>query len=85
MPSEYEELKSLSCDLIEMIASLSNSQRQLTLSALDYQALGFAKRHEKENAVDRADDLGCVLELLIKVLKEKVGCLANLVGDDRQG
>ncbi|HYH04033.1 MAG TPA: hypothetical protein VEC37_13100 [Bacillota bacterium] len=85
MPSDYEEFKSHTDELVEMIASLSNSQRQLTLSALDYQALGCAKRHEKENAIEIADDLGCVLKVLIRALKQKVCHLANLVDGDRVG
>jgi hypothetical protein len=69
--------------LVEIIGCLSNSQRQLTLSALDYQALGLAKRHEKEKAIELVDELGKVLEILIKALKKEVGDLANLVDCER--
>jgi hypothetical protein len=67
--------------LIDMIDSLSNSRRQLTLSALDYQALGLAKRHEKEKAIDLADELGKVLEILIITLKKETARLINALED----
>jgi hypothetical protein len=67
--------------LIDMIDSLSNSRRQLTLSALDYQALGLAKRHEKEKAIDLADELGKVLEILIITLKKEATRLINALED----
>jgi hypothetical protein len=67
--------------LINMIDSLSNSRRQLTLSALDYQALGLAKRHEKEKAIDLADELGKVLEILIITLKKETARLTNPLED----
>ncbi|HEY8463309.1 MAG TPA: hypothetical protein VIM29_04685 [Bacillota bacterium] len=82
MPSEAEELKSLDDELVAMIATLSNSQRLLTLSALDYQSLGLAKRHEKEKAIQIADDLRKVLEVLIKLLKKKVGWLASRIDSE---
>jgi hypothetical protein len=82
-PMDYQELKSRNEELTELIGSLSNSQRQLTLCALDYQALGLAKRHEREKAIELADELGKVLEILIRSLKKKVYFLSNLIDSER--
>jgi hypothetical protein len=57
--------------LIEMISRLSISQHYLTLSALNYQSLGLAKRRDKEKAVDLANEMGKALEPLIRSLKKK--------------
>jgi hypothetical protein len=81
---DYQTLKSRNQELAEMIGCLCNSQRQLTLSALDYQAIGLAKRHEKETAVELADALGEVLEVLIKSLKKQVCYLSNLIDNESQ-
>jgi hypothetical protein len=80
---DYQAVKSRNEELIEMIGCLCNSQRQLTLSALDYQALGLAKRHEKEMAIELADELGKVLEILIESLKKGVGYLSNINDSER--
>jgi hypothetical protein len=69
---DNQELKSYDEELVELIGRLCNSQRQLTLSALDYQALGLAKRHEKERAIKLADEMGKILEFLIKSLKKEM-------------
>jgi hypothetical protein len=78
-----QELKPRNEELVELISCLSNSQRQLTLSALDYQGLGLAKRHEKERAIELADEMAKVLEILIKSLKKKICVLSDLAEEER--
>jgi hypothetical protein len=58
--------------LCALISGLSLSERNLTLSALDYQSMGLSKKHQIEAAIDRAADLGKILDELIKLLK-KIG------------
>lgn len=55
---------------IMIINALSNTIRQLSLSALDLQAMALSKKHQMEAAVDRVDDLGDVLDEYIALLKE---------------
>ena len=61
--------------LIAFIASLTGSQKLLTQTALDFQSLGIAKKHHIEEAIDQAEDLGDVLEIMIKLLKKVTGDL----------
>jgi hypothetical protein len=63
--------------LIEIICRLSTSQHYLTLSALNYQALGLAKRHNKEKAVDLANEMGKAIEPLLRSLKKKMDTLTE--------
>ncbi len=58
---------------IMIINALSNTIRQLSLSALDLQAMAHSKKHQMEAAVDRVDDLGDVLDEYIALLKELTG------------
>jgi hypothetical protein len=81
---DYQILNSRTKDLAEMISCLCDSRRQLTLSALDYQAIGLAKRHEREDAVELADALGEVVEILIESLKKQVCYLSNLIDNEPQ-
>jgi hypothetical protein len=81
MPANDEELR-----LIKMISDLSTCQHYLTLSALNYQSLGLAKRHNKEKAVDLANEMGKVLEPLIRSLKKKIyACAESNDFPSRQG
>ncbi|NLY75993.1 MAG: hypothetical protein GX075_11940 [Firmicutes bacterium] len=56
--------------LTALISSLSMSERNLSLSALDFQSMGLSKKHHIEAAVERAADLGKVLDDLIKLLRK---------------
>lgn len=56
--------------LCALISGLSLSERNLTLSALDFQSMGLAKKHQMEAAIDRAVELGKVLDDLIGSLKK---------------
>ncbi|NLW48381.1 MAG: hypothetical protein GXY86_13740 [Firmicutes bacterium] len=56
--------------LCALISGLSLSERNLTLSALDYQSLGLSKKHQIEAAIDRAVNLGKIIDDLIRVLKK---------------
>jgi len=56
--------------LSALISGLSLSERNLTLSALDFQSMGLAKKHQLEAAIDRAAELGKVLDELIKLLRK---------------
>jgi len=56
--------------LSALISGLSLSERNLTLSALDFQSMGLSKKHQIEAAIDRAADLGEVLDDLIECLRK---------------
>lgn len=58
----------------ELIFSLSNSQRQISLTALDLQALALGKKHQIEKAIDNVDDLDDLIGRLIKYLEKLVEC-----------
>jgi hypothetical protein len=70
--------------LSEMIYRLSTSQHYLTLSALNYQALGLAKRHNKEKAVDLANEMGKAIEPLLRSLKKKICVLTESYDSSHQ-
>lgn len=69
-------------ELVAMIGTLTEIRRQLTLSAIDYQALGLAKRHEKEQAIELADEVGKVLAILIKSLRKKIEAFSDSTDSD---
>lgn len=69
---DYEGAKNRLDQLIVTIERLSNSKRQLSLSALDFQSMGLASKHQKEKAIEQAEEVGDVLEDLIKLLKQVV-------------
>ncbi len=56
--------------LTALISSLSLSERNLTLSALDFQSMGLSKKHQIEAAIERAANLGKVLDDLILLLRK---------------
>lgn len=56
-------------EVVRLIATLSLSQYYLAQSAKIFQDLVYASHHEKKEAVENADDLTDVLEILIKQLK----------------
>jgi hypothetical protein len=56
--------------LCALISSLSLTERNLTLSALDYQSMGLSKKHQIEAAIDRAVDVGKILDDLIGLLRK---------------
>ena len=58
----------------ELIFSLSNSQRQISLAALDLQALALGKKRQIEKAIDNVDDLDHLIGRLIKYLAKLVDC-----------
>ncbi len=53
---------------VELIAALSNTMRQLSLSALDLQSLALSKKHQIEKKIDMVDDLGDIVDDLIHLL-----------------
>lgn len=63
----FEDRTKLEC-LCALISGLSLSERNLTLSALDYQSMGLSKKHQIEAAIERADNLGKILDDLIRLL-----------------
>lgn len=67
--------------LCALISGLSLSERNLTLSALDFQSMGLAKKHQIEAAIERASDLGKVLDDLIIFLR-KITCDHRLHSSD---
>ncbi len=58
--------------LTGLIASLSGSSRQLSLTALDLQSLALTKKHQLEAASDRVDDLGDIITKLICELEAQI-------------
>lgn len=72
MFEDFDECRDRLDHLIHMIEALSNTKRQLTLSALDFQALTLAKKSEKEDAIEQADDVGEILEVLIDLLNRVI-------------
>ncbi len=58
--------------LTGLIASLSGTSRQLSLTALDLQSLALTKKHQLEAAIDRVDDLGDIITQLIRELKAQI-------------
>lgn len=56
--------------LCALISGLSLSERNLTLSALDFQSMGLAKKRQIEAAIERAAELGKVLDDLIRLLRK---------------
>ncbi len=60
--------------LINLIASLSASQRQLTISAIDLQSLALVKKRQIKSTIDRAMILGEIQDLYIKELMTTTEC-----------
>lgn len=56
--------------LSALISGLSLTERNLTLSALDFQSMGLSKKHQIEEAIERAADLGEILDDLIECLRK---------------
>jgi len=75
---DYEGACNRLNQLIAIIEKLSSSQRQLSLSALDFQALVFTGKRRKEKAVAAAEEMQDVLEDLIKLLKKVLAEFYNL-------
>jgi hypothetical protein len=74
---ENEESGNLKHDIhetAELIFSLSNSQRQISLTALDLQALALGKKHQIEKAIDNVDDLDDLIGRLIDYLEKLLDC-----------
>ena len=72
MENEMNDLRPSSVQTIvqtiELIAALSNTMRQLSLSALDMQGLALSKKHQIEKKIDMVDDLGDSIGELIHFL-----------------
>ncbi|MDF2840983.1 MAG: hypothetical protein K0Q99_1755 [Clostridia bacterium] len=67
--------------LTEILASLSNSYRLLIGGAEEFNRITLVHRHEAEEAIDRADELGdiiddveCELKRLIKLYLRELVC-----------
>jgi hypothetical protein len=74
MENEIDNLKPCIDQTIELIAALSNSMRQLSLSALDLQALALSKKNQIEKEIDMVDDLGDTVDGLIQFLARLIPC-----------
>jgi hypothetical protein len=75
---ENEETNNLKHRIIhettELIFSLSNSQRQISLTALDLQSLALSKKHQIEKAIHNVDDLDDLIGQLIEYLGKLIDC-----------
>ena len=67
-----EEFKLNYEHLVSAIASLSASQRFLSQSALDLQALALAKKRQIKAAINNAAEVGEILTGLIQLLEQKI-------------
>jgi methyl-accepting chemotaxis protein len=74
--AETNNLKHYIREIMELIFSLSNSQRQISLTALDLQALALGKKHQIEKAIDNVDDLDDLIGKLIRRLEKLIDCYA---------
>lgn len=74
MENEVDNLTLYIDQVAGLIASLSNSMRQLSLSSLDLQGLGLTKKHQIEKTIDLVEDLGSVNGQLIKSLEKLIVC-----------
>ncbi|GEM_PF-714682 len=70
MFEDYDECRNRLDHLIHIIEALSNIKRQLSLSALDFQALTLARKSEQEEAIRQAHQIGEILESLIRILAQ---------------
>jgi hypothetical protein len=68
MENEVNNLNIYIEQVTGLIASLTNSLRQLSLGAIDLQALALSKKHQIQRPIDCIDDLGAIIEELIKFL-----------------
>jgi hypothetical protein len=58
------------CNLTEILSKLVNSYRLLIGGAAELNIIALATKHEVKKALKRADELGEVIDKLIKVLDE---------------
>ena len=72
MKDEMKDLKPSINHTVELIAALSNTMRQLSLSALDMQGLALSKKHQIEKKIDMVDDLGSIIDELIHFLGQMI-------------
>lgn len=56
--------------MIEMLASLSSSYRLLVGGAEEFSRMALVSKHEAEDAIDRADDLGDIIDDIDHELKK---------------
>ncbi|OGO77673.1 MAG: hypothetical protein A2Y23_13900 [Clostridiales bacterium GWB2_37_7] len=56
--------------LNEMLASLSSSYRLLVGAAEEFNRISLVHRHEAEDAIDRADELGDIIDDVERELKK---------------
>lgn len=68
MENEVNNLNICIDQVTGLIASLTNSLRQLSLGAIDLQALALSKKHQIKQPIDCIDDLGTIIDQLIKYL-----------------
>ena len=74
MENEVDNLTFFIDQVAGLIASLSNSMRQMSLGALDLQSLAFSKKRQIEQHIDSIDDLGATIGKLIKFLDILINC-----------
>jgi hypothetical protein len=72
--------------IANLIGSLTSSQRQLTVSALDLQSLAFAKKRQIKDSLNRAVELGEIQQRYIKILMGLTDHFVEIIeeGDDHK-
>ncbi|MGI6685108.1 MAG: hypothetical protein ACOX47_06480 [Bacillota bacterium] len=58
--------------LVTTIKSLSESYRLLVEAAEEFNKITLAHKRDLEDAIDRADDLGDIIDKLIKILDKSI-------------
>jgi len=65
--------------LTGLLASLTNSYRLMVGAADEFNRISLAKRSDVEDAIDRASDLGDIIDDILKKLDDKLGDYLDVV------
>lgn len=66
----YEELNNLA----DLLSKFVNSYRLLIGGAGELNNIALAKKNEVKDALDRAEDVGCLIDSLVKVIEGSGNC-----------
>ena len=66
----YEELNNLA----DLLGKFVNSYRLLIGGAGELNNIALAKKNEVKDALDRAEDVGCLIDSLVKVIEGSGNC-----------
>lgn len=66
-------------ELVSLLGSLSNSYRVLVGAADEFNRITLAKRGDVEDAIERADDLGDIIDNVIDELEDNIKAFLEIV------